>query len=211
MFGTINRDLTLIFSNKSQMIIILSIIPIYLLVLDINQMERMYFLVLVMMTYIFVMTPFVFDMKSQTLSMMNSLPLRRKDTVLYRYLSVFIYFLISIVYSGIYLWVIKKTGLMDVEYFNLKMIKEALPYVLATVSIMFPANFKFGPRLAQILNAFLFSFTAVAAISLSRNGLGSLDKGIMGLLKGPSLLLVISVAYIISLLVSMRLYENRDL
>ncbi|MCK9444440.1 MAG: ABC-2 transporter permease, partial [Tissierellaceae bacterium] len=178
---------------------------------DVSQMERMYFLILVIMTYIFLMTPFAFDMKSQTLSMMNSLPLRRKDTVLYRYLSVFVYFLISIIYSGIYLWIINKTGLMDVEYFNLKMIKEAIPYILITASIMFPANFKFGPRLAQIVNAFLFSFTAVATITLSRYGLSLSTKGIMSLMKGPTLFLVVLAIYLISLIISIRLYENRDL
>ena len=62
--------------------------------------------------------------------------------------------LISIVYVGVYLWIINKTGLINVDYFNLSMVGKAMPYVMILSSIMLPANFRFEPKLAQLINVF---------------------------------------------------------
>ena len=98
--------------------------------------------------------------------MMNS-PIK-KEIVIYRYLSVFVYMLISIVYVGIYLWIINKTGLINVDYFNLTMIRKAIIYIMIIISLMFPANFKFEPTLAQMINAFLYSGTIVFAYNIAQ-------------------------------------------
>src|SRR5699024_7055132 len=145
------KDLTLMFSNNMQKFLLLFIVPMFLIIIEAQHMDWLYFLILVSTTYMLIMTPFSFDITNKTTGMMNSFPIKRKEIVIYRYLSIFVYILIAIVYVGVYLWIINKIGLINVDYFNISMIKKAIPYIMVIISIMFPANFKLEPRLAQII------------------------------------------------------------
>ena len=157
------------------------------------------------------MTPFSFDITNKTTSMINSFPIKRKEIVIYRYLSVFVYILIAIVYAGVYLWIINKSGLINVDYFNISMIKRAIPYIMMIVSIMFPANFRFEPRLAQIINAFLYSGTIVFAFNLAQRSIGVSSDIIVKLLGSSNFIIIAIIVYILSMILSIRLYEHKDL
>ena len=74
MLKIINKDLTLMFSNTMQRILMVMIVPMFLLIIDAQQMDWLYFLILVSVTYILIMTPFSFDITNKTTSMMNSFP-----------------------------------------------------------------------------------------------------------------------------------------
>lgn len=211
MFRIINKDLTLMFSNTMQRILMIMIVPMFLLIIEAQQMDWLYFLILVSVTYILLMTPFSFDITNKTTSMMNSFPIKRREIVIYRYLSIFVYMLISIGYVGVYLWIINKIGLINVDYFNLSMIGKAMPYVMILASIMFPANFRFEPRLAQIINAFLYSGSIVIAFSLAQKSVEMSSSIIVKILSSPSFIILAIIVYILSMVLSIKLYEHRDL
>ncbi|NLJ99306.1 MAG: ABC-2 transporter permease [Tissierellia bacterium] len=211
MLRIINKDLTLMFSNNMQKIVMLIIVPMFLVIIEAQHMDWLYFLILVSTTYILIMTPFSFDITNKTTSMINSFPIKRKEIVIYRYLSVFVYILIAIVYAGVYLWIINKSGLINVDYFNISMIKRAIPYIMMIVSIMFPANFRFEPRLAQIINAFLYSGTIVFAFNLAQRSIGVSSDIIVKLLGSSNFIIIAIIVYILSMILSIRLYEHKDL
>ncbi len=211
MLRIINKDLTLMFSNNMQKIVMLIIVPMFLVIIEAQHMDWLYFLILVSTTYILIMTPFSFDITNKTTSMINSFPIKRKEIVIYRYLSVFVYILIAIVYAGVYLWIINKSGLINVDYFNISMIKRAIPYIMMIVSIMFPANFRFEPRLAQIINAFLYSGTIVFAFNLAQRSIGVSSNIIVKLLGSSNFIIIAIIVYILSMILSIRLYEHKDL
>ena len=211
MFRIINKDLTLMFSNTMQRILMIMIVPMFLLIIEAQQMDWLYFLILVSVTYILLMTPFSFDITNKTTSMMNSFPIKRREIVIYRYLSIFVYMLISIGYVGVYLWIINKIGLINVDYFNLSMIGKAMPYVMILASIMFPANFRFEPRLAQIISAFLYSGSIVIAFSLAQKSVEMSSSIIVKILSSPSFIILAIIVYILSMVLSIKLYEHRDL
>lgn len=199
------------FSNTMQRILMIMIVPMFLLIIEAQQMDWLYFLILVSVTYILLMTPFSFDITNKTTSMMNSFPIKRREIVIYRYLSIFVYMLISIGYVGVYLWIINKIGLINVDYFNLSMIGKAMPYVMILASIMFPANFRFEPRLAQIINAFLYSGSIVIAFSLAQKSVEMSSSIIVKILSSPSFIILAIIVYILSMVLSIKLYEHRDL
>ncbi|MCF6464477.1 ABC-2 transporter permease [Clostridium sp. Cult2] len=211
MLKIINKDLTLMFSNTMQRILMVMIVPMFLLIIDAQQMDWLYFLILVSVTYILIMTPFSFDITNKTTSMMNSFPIKRREIVIYRYLSIFVYMLISIVYVGVYLWIINKTGLINVDYFNLSMVGKAIPYVMILSSIMLPANFRFEPKLAQLINAFLYSGSIVMAFSLAQKSVEMSSNIIVKLLSSPGFKIIAIIVYILSMVLSIKLYEHRDL
>ncbi len=211
MLRIINKDLTLMFSNNMQKVVMLIIVPMFLVIIEAQHMDWLYFLILVSTTYILIMTPFSFDITNKTTSMINSFPIKRKEIVIYRYLSVFVYILIAIVYAGVYLWIINKSGLINVDYFNISMIKRAIPYIMMIVSIMFPANFRFEPRLAQIINAFLYSGTIVFAFNLAQRSIGVSSDIIVKLLGSSNFIIIAIIVYILSMILSIRLYEHKDL
>lgn len=211
MLRIINKDLTLMFSNNMQKVVMLIIVPMFLVIIEAQHMDWLYFLILVSTTYILIMTPFSFDITNKTTSMINSFPIKRKEIVIYRYLSVFVYILIAIVYAGVYLWIINKSGLINVDYFNISMIKRAIPYIMVIVSIMFPANFRFEPRLAQIINAFLYSGTIVFAFNLAQRSIGMSSNIIVKLLGSSNFIIIAIIVYILSMILSIRLYEHKDL
>lgn len=210
MFKIIKRDLTVILSNKRERLFLLFYIPFLILIIESYEPKWLYLSILVAYTYMFSIMGMAYDMKGKGKYIMNSLPITRKEFVLYKYLSIFVYFFLTIVYSGVYLWIINKIGLKSVEYFNLKMIMEALPIVMISIAIVFPAYFRFEPRIAQIVHMIVFLTFFIGLVNLNIVGMNSIVKRI-GFFEGQKKLLVATVIYILSLILSLRLYENRDL
>lgn len=211
MLGILKRDLHLIISDKRNRIFFLLYIPFLLLIVESYDPQWPYFIILYTYTYLMAITPFSYDVTYKTSYMMSSLPISRKEMVLYKYLLTFVYFLITIVYAGIYLWIINVLGIMNVDYFNFEMIKTAIPVILISTSFVYPAYFRFEPRIAQIVHIIIFVSSFIAMINVANLA----DKTLISYIKLPIIskyILPISIVlYLLSLLLSMKLYETRDL
>lgn len=203
MFGLIKKDLTVVLSSKGMRIFLLLYIPFLLFIADSYQPEYMYMAILFFYTYMFVITPFSYDITYKTIYMINSLPITKKETVICRYLSVFVYFILTIIYSFVYLWAIKILGIAQVDYFNLEMIKKTLPTILVSISVIFPIYFKFPYNIARIAQVVIFMvfFIFLANPSIA-NKLAPFLK--------VNMYIASSILYVISLLISIKLYENRE-
>lgn len=126
-------------------------------------------------------------------------------------LSTFVYFLMIIVYAGVYLWIINTLGIVNVDYFNIEVIKITIPIVLISTSVVYPAYFRFEPRLAQIVYMIIFMTFSIGMINMANLGKKSLVNS-LGFLSNGKYIFFISVAlYLLSLLLSMKLYETKDL
>lgn len=210
MLGILKRDLTLMLSSKREIFLLLFYIPLLLLIVDSYKPEFMYFVILVAYTYLLSVTPFAYDIGGKYKYIMNSLPVSRGEVVLYKYLSVFVYFIISIVYVGVYLWIINILNLATVDYFNLEVIIQAIPVVMIFASIVFPAYFRFEPKIAQIVHMVVFITFFITVGNISFTG----DKGILKYLVNLQwqYTIILSIAiYLVSLLLSINLYKKRDL
>ena len=210
MLGIIKRDLILIFSNKRERFFLIFYIPFLLFIVESYDPQFMYFVILVAYTYLLSIIPFAYDISGKTRYIINSLPINRKETVIYKYLSTFIYFAITIVYAGVYLWIINALKIKFVDYFNLEMIIKALPITIIFISIVFPAYFRFEPKIAQIFHMIVFIAFFITITNISIVGEKSFVK-YLSFLQGKNIAFLAIVMYIISLLLSIKLYENRDL
>ena len=210
MLGIIKRDLMLLFCNKRDGIFMLFYIPFLILIIDSYDPKWLYLAIIVAYTYIVSITSFHYDMDGKGRNIINSLPINGGTIVFYKYLSTFVYFIMTIVYAGVYLWIINATGIKNVDYFNIEMIIKAIPIIMFTTSIVFPAYFYFEPNIARIFHMIVFIGFFIGVANLGALGDKSLVKKI-GLLHGKSMVFVSIIMYMASLLLSMKLYQSRDL
>jgi ABC-2 type transport system permease protein len=210
MIGLLKRELHLIISDKKNRFFFLLYIPFLLLIVESYDQKWPYFIILYTYTYLIAITPFSYDMTYKTSYMMSSLPISRKEMVLYKYLLTFIYFVITVVYAGVYLWIINTLGITTVDYFNLEVIKAVIPVILISISFLYPAYFRFEPKIAQIVHMIIFISSFVAMMNVANLGENSLVSHIK-FLSDNYILPISIVLYILSLLLSMKLYETRDL
>lgn len=211
MIGIIKRDLILTFSDTKQRIFMFFMIPFLILAIDTQRMDWLYFMIVVSISYLLILIPFYYDINNKSDSMVASLPISRKEIVIYKYLGVFVYLFISIVYVGIYLWIINKIGLVDVDYFSLSMIKKAIPYIMLSMSIVFPINFTFGPRVVQIANMLIYLGMNMTIFRMAQKGIDGSPSQVINLLESPGFLIISLGIFILSMIFSIKLYENKDL
>jgi len=208
MTGLIKNDLMLVFSSTWEKIFLIFYIPLMLFVIEASQTEWLYFILISSYSYLLCITSFTYDVKGNTDRMINSLPVSRKEVVLCRYMELIIYFIFSIIYVGIYLWIINMLGLYNIGYFNISMIKIAFPTLLISTAVVFPFYLKFEPRIAQI--AYMAVYMGIFLVaSNSAGGNGLFSNLIVG--KEISTTVIALIIWIISLILSIKLYENKDL
>lgn len=210
MLGIIKRDLMLLFCNKRDGIFMLFYIPFLILIIDSYDPKWLYLAIIVAYTYIVSITSFHYDMDGKGRNIINSLPINGGTIVFYKYLSTFVYFIMTIVYAGVYLWIIDTLGLVHVDYFNIRIIINALPTVMIFTSIVYPAYFRFEPKIAQIVQMIVLMSFFIIISNISFTG----DKGILkyiGILQWEQVMGIALVAYILSLVLSNQLYKNRDI
>ena len=199
------------FSDTKQRISLIFLVPFFLLSIDTQNMEWLYFIIIMSVFYVLALIPLYYDMNNKSNSLIASLPITRKKIVIYKYLGVFLYLFITIVYVGIYLWIINKIGLMNVDYFNLFMIKKTIPYILISMSIVLLINFRFDMRIAQIANMIIYMGIILISFNLAQK---TIDGGINQFVKflDSSIFLILSFGiFILSMIFSIKLYENKDL
>lgn len=211
MFGIIKRDFMLIFSDIKQRIFMIFIVPFLLLSIDTYRMDWLYFMTIVAVSHSLVLIPFYYDVNNKSASMVASLPISRKEIVIYKYLGVLVYFFMAIVYVGIYLWIINKIGLISVDYFNLSMIKKLIPYILLSMSIILPINFKLGARYINIANMIINMGAIMFAFIMASSSAEGNPIQFIKYLDSPIFLLGVVGIFILSMIFSIKLYENKDL
>lgn len=210
MLAMFKRDVKLIFSSKDTLILLLIYIPFLMFVLESYVPEILYFAILVFYTYLISMNNFKYDITGKNKYIINSLPIKREEQVIYRYISLFVYFIFTVVYSGVYLWIISLLNIADVDYFNLKWMLNAIPAVMIYAAIGFPAYFRFEPKIAQIFNIIIFISFFMIIGNMHIAGTNGIMRYI-SVLKYEYILIIALVIYILSLILSINIYKKRDI
>ncbi|GMG97442.1 ABC-2 transporter permease [Tepidimicrobium xylanilyticum] len=210
MLAILKKDLILLFSNKREILFMIFYIPFLVFTVESYDPKILYFTIIIFFTYFMSLSSFYHDVDGKGKYILNSLPITGKRIVVYKYISIFAYFIISIVFVGGYLWIINTIGLATVDYFNIKMIFKAIPIVMLIISTVFPAYIFFEPRIARIVNMLVSVVFIVGLMNLGYVGEKSLVK-MVGILEGNSPVYLCIIAYVVSLILSMVLYQKKDL
>jgi ABC-type transport system involved in multi-copper enzyme maturation permease subunit len=175
----------------------------------------------VAVVYILIINSFAYEEKNKSEVMLNSLPISRRDIVLAKYLSIFVYMGLSILTYMCATLIIKALIPMKITTLSWKGISAAFLSVGLMTSVYLPITFKFGYIKAKLFNLvvfLLFFFSPTILINIYNNPkyhqsinnffktlLSWSDWQIAALPAGLSLLLLF-----ISYSISLHIYKNRE-
>lgn len=207
MLNLVRKDLMLNFSNKKSAIFLILFFPFLLLILETNS-TNLYSLMILSYGYILTNMPFKYEIKDKTHTLIQSLPITKKDVVISKYISIFINYFLSIILVAVYFGIISIFRIKIAGGLDISVIKETLVIFTIITSISLPAYFKLPPKLGNIVNIMMYIFI-INIFVIGSSG----DINIFTLLniQGINLLIITVIVYLISMVISIGLYETRDL
>ncbi|WP_333638110.1 ABC-2 transporter permease [Tissierella praeacuta] len=207
MLNLIRKDLLLNFSSKQSVIFLILFFPFMLLVLETNS-TNIYSLMILSYGYVLNNMPFKYEVINKTHMLMQSLPIKKRDVVLSKYISIFINYFLGVILVGIYFGIISVFRIKIGEGLSISLIWQTLIIFIFITSISLPAYFRLPPRLGNIVNVMIY------IIIINIFVIGSSDNiDILTALNGQrfNLPIITPIVYLISMLISIVLYETKDL
>ncbi|HZK83124.1 MAG TPA: ABC-2 transporter permease, partial [Desulfosporosinus sp.] len=111
----------------------------------------------VVVTYMLLLQAIIQDDKNQSEVMLNSLPLRRGNIVLAKYLSAFVYATLGILSFLLAQGIVTVVGIpLSINQISLEEIFGALIAMVVLIGSYFPIYFKFGYLRSRIVGTILF-------------------------------------------------------
>lgn len=211
MLALIKKDLQIIFSSKRFILFLIAYIPFMLMLLGDSQGKFIFLVIIITYVYMVTTMPFNYEITASPHIFIQSLPVKKRDIVISKYILLFINFITSTVLATGGLTIIRKIGFSQGEYFNIDMLKLALPISMIMLSFSLPAFFRLSPKMANMCNMLIYILTMNSYLLNE----GFLEK----IFKNPSLgqynafnfTLVAIIIMLISMSISIWLYKNRDL
>lgn len=165
--------------------------------------------------YMFINFALSYDDKNKSQIVLNSLPLKRNDLVISKYISIFVFAAIGIIFSIVIGFIGKTAGLpMFTTSISLNNVVIVLSLTCILNSMLFPIYFKFGSIKTQIFTAVLL--TLPIFVLNSPNNI--MPPKLMHFINNSSSLTLISLALItslvfilISLIISIHIYNKKEL
>lgn len=176
----------------------------------------------IMVAYILLMGACGYDDKNKSDIMLNSLPINRIDLVIAKYLSSFVFIFIGISITFVITAALNFSGFLHFD--RLMNFQDVLGCTISIVilsSLYFPINFKFGYQKSRYVNMIFFMgvffLPSILLSKFIKKGSGAAPSFILYLNSQPNWVIVsfiLIIAFIImmlSLIVSTRIYMNKDL
>lgn len=169
--------------------------------------------------YLFIMSACGYDDKNKSDIMLNSLPIRRKDIVMAKYMSIFLFVLIGLAMSILVTMALNLIGFLKINrLITVEDIIGCMTSVIILNSIYFPIYFKFGYLKSRYINLIVFMAIFFIPQFLSKIMLkGEPPKFILELSSQPEWLMTVGIIgtliaiFLISMTISLKIYNNKDL
>lgn len=169
--------------------------------------------------YILTIGALAYDETYKGHTLINSLPIARKNIVISKYLGIFFFTAISLVFLTLMSLIFNIMGFSDinVKYISLIDIKTITSTVLILSSIMIPLFLKFGIKLGKLLNFIVFFMFFSISNFVIQNKNESFIKNILDFIttnNSVSLaiisIIILTCIYTLSMYFSFKIYENKD-
>ena len=208
MFKLIRKDLLLALSNKFNLISTLLFAPLLLFFMDFQVNEKIIVIIICGMSFFLLSLSFYYVDKLKPEVLIQSLPIRKREIVLSKYMLVFLCYLIGVIYVSILFKVAEFLGYSITANLNISIIKITLPLVIIHQSIILPISFGISDRLANSIGTGLLVFINNFYLMhdferTSRMLLNSSNRF--------SVALIVILIFVLSIIVSITIYKNKDL
>lgn len=209
MINLIKKDMRINFSNKVTNIMLIMYFPFILLALGNENISILFMFSTVSFVFIMTKINFVYETRDKSHIFTQSLPVRKRDIVISKYISIFINFILGVIYTFIYMWVAKLVGIINFDKIQLSTILSSLGLSVVALSISMPMQFRFSSKLADFFNM-LFYIVIISLIMRSEDIFLRILKFDMKNIYNILLIIggIIAV-YLISIATSIGLYKTR--
>jgi len=178
----------------------------------------LYVLAPIVVSFMFISNAANYDDKNKCELVLNSLPIKRADIVISKYISIFLYVIISITYSVLIGFIGKTAGLsiynISISSFN---IISVLTSICIFSCIFFPLYFKFGIIKIQMLILIPFMLIFSLTVLAIKYAIENPNNILVQKLTNTSIftlnflaLVICLIILLISLMISIRIYKNRE-
>ena len=204
MLKLIRRDLMLLFANWQVVIFLLFIPPVLSLIMGVDKINEIMMINIFIIGYFFTTITFSYETRIKPYLLIQSLPVTRVELVVSKYFFTFINFIIGLVYTVGALWIIQYFKILNVDSLDYSYIREVFVLLILSLSISLPGLLILRPRLGNIINTAVY----IACLNLFIISPENIDQN-LELLNSFAPLIVI--LYVLSLGISIWLYDRKDL
>lgn len=205
MLNLIKKDFILTFSTKSSLFLIALYIPLMNLIMGGEKAETIISIMIISLIYILTIIPLSYDKRGKSNILIQSLPVKRKDVVISKYISIFINLILGIIIVACYLWMVSLFGIRIVDSLNFSVIISTLPIVFLSLSISLPILIRAPVKIANFFNG---AMVGIIISSVSGNVVNTSSNSI----NDPRFLfIIVALAYIVSMILSIWMYEEQEL
>jgi len=215
MLNLILKDILI---QKKYFYFVLGYIAISLVTM--SDSSALYYLVSVTIAFLFSISSFAYEEKNKCDMVINSLPVTRREVILSKYISIILFSLISVAIMSILGIIVNAFHISYIKLgsITLSEIKSIIFTCVILSSVMFPIYFKFGytkGRLVTFIIYFIFfGLASTITSSMDEEPIKSIVSAVTGANRGTYQILgfiVLIGIYAVSLILSMGLYEKKDL
>lgn len=209
MLNLIKKDLIVSYSNKISVIMILLYFPLILLILGNSDVNSIFMFTTFSFVFIMIKITFSYEVRDRPHIFIQSLPVKKSDIVISKYISILVNFALGIVYTSLYMWISSILGLIDVDKIGISTVLSTLGFTMLALSISMPMQFRFTPKIANFINMIFYigiiNFIIIDGDLIFRFLNLDLNNIYNILLIGVGILAV----YLISMVISIGLYKSR--
>lgn len=209
MINLIKKDLQVAFSNRFTNIMLLLFFPFILFSLGSASTDVLF----MFSTFIFVFSlskiAFVFEMRDKSHIFIQSLPVTKRDMVVSKYILIFIYFAIGVLYTSVYMWVFKLFGIINMDKVPFSMILPTLGFIIITLSLSMPMQFRFSLKTANSTNMLLLVVVIILITFMDGDFSRILNIDLNNIYNKLVIAGGIIAVYFISIAISIGLYKTR--
>lgn len=218
MINLIKKDLILSMSKKNFLIFIVYFFIICITTEDTLPSDNKYIVICVTITFILSSVSFSYDDRLKGEYILLSLPVKKRNIVLSKYLSIFMYIIFSLIILGILGGITTSLNIFkNLNYINFNVVIKSIFIILLLCSINFPFYFFKGFSFGKLSSFVLYLIFFMSSFMYTDGNLGLIEKFKTTFFKNTSILLnltslvIILCILILSMIISINAYEKKFL
>lgn len=216
MINLIKKDLAITFSKKNAAIFLAYCLFI-ITVIDTFSSDNIYILIISTIAYFLVSESFIYDERTKGEYIINSLPVKREEIVLSRYLSLIFYISAATVFAAAIGALTALMNIGNIRFINMNVIKKVFISNIVMISLILPLFYKFGYRTIKIIYlliymlffSFITSFPNIITLNFVKDLMTFIqtNKCLINILS----IIILIFLVIISITISLQVYRKKDI
>lgn len=213
MLSLIKKD---IFLEKSNIFFMVAFLIVVIFAMESFPNSTKCFLYMTTIVFSLSITTFAYDEKSKGEYVINSLPVSKKEIVYAKYVSVLIYTVFVIILTALISMILNLLMPHYTDFISLNAVKTSFIAIMLMSAFSFPFFFEYGYVKGRIISTaiyfLIFLCTLILTLDSDKTFLKTADFILKaGVIRDLLFIFMVAAIFSISMIISVFLYEKRDL